>query len=199
MGLLMVISSLKSSLVPIIPLFSISVSLNIILTLMIVLRLALHGRHVRAAAGFGAGIGGLYKTIATMLIESCALFAVSSLLAVGSVATGSVEVSNLALPILTEIQVCAFPRPQSLDGLSHMTRNGQIIAPLLIIQRVANRSALSSTTIAGSIGSFRARSRGELTSGSGAFHGEHSMGPIGQRRTNSGEHGIGVESRLPSG
>ena len=115
MGILAVRTSGKSSTAPYIPYFSISVSLNVTLTLMIVVRLVLHGRNVRAATGSWTGIGGLYKTIATMLIESCALFAVSSLFAIGLLAAKS-EVAYLAIPILTEIQVRAFPHPQSLDS-----------------------------------------------------------------------------------
>ena len=120
MGLLFVISGWASVTVPIMTLFSISVSLNVTLTLMIVLRLVLHGRAVRVATGSWTGIGGLYKTIATMFIESCALFAVNSLFVVGSLAA-RICVANVALPILTEIQVRAFPHPQSSDGLSHVT------------------------------------------------------------------------------
>ena len=51
------------------PYFSISLSLNVLLTLMIVIRLMLHARDIRASMG-GTGIGGLYKVIVTMLIES---------------------------------------------------------------------------------------------------------------------------------
>ena len=118
MGLLTIISSWKAVPVTYISFFSISVSLNVTLTLMIVLRLVLHGRSVRAATGSRTGIGGLYKTIATMLIESCALFALSSLFSVGSYAHN--EAANLAVPILTEIQVRAFPHPKFLDGLSYV-------------------------------------------------------------------------------
>ena len=65
-----------------IPYLSISLSLNVILTLMIVGRLVLHGRNIRTATGSPAGR--LYKTIATMLIESCALFALNSLMVLGT-------------------------------------------------------------------------------------------------------------------
>ena len=54
------------------PYLSVSVSLNILLTLMIVIRLILHTRNVRTAMGM-SGIGGLYKTIIVMLIESCVI------------------------------------------------------------------------------------------------------------------------------
>ena len=88
---------------------SISVSLNVLLTLMIVIRLILHGRNVRTATGSPAGISGLYKAIVTMLIESSAIYAVTSLLVIGLWVVGSHAV-NTFLPILSEIQVRTFPR-----------------------------------------------------------------------------------------
>jgi len=86
----------------------ISLSLNIILTSMIVIRLVLHGRNVRLATGSPAGIGGLYKSIATMLIESSAIFAVSSVLVIGTWPTPK-PVANVFPSILSETQVRAFP------------------------------------------------------------------------------------------
>ena len=90
--------------------YSISLSLNIILTLMIVIRLILYGRNTFAAPGSLSGFGRLYKTIATMLIESCALFAVSSLLLIVPWAVEN-PTAFLFSPIFAEIQVRAFPRP----------------------------------------------------------------------------------------
>ena len=58
---------------------SISLALNAILTFMIVTRLVLHIRNVRKAIGTSSGAGGLHTTaatVATMLIESYALYAV---------------------------------------------------------------------------------------------------------------------------
>jgi hypothetical protein len=46
---------------------------------MIVIRLVLHDRNIRAATGSRSGIGGLSKTVVTMLIESSALYAVNAL------------------------------------------------------------------------------------------------------------------------
>ena len=83
---------------------STSLSLNILLTLMIVARLVLHGRNVRTATGSLAGIGGLYKAIATMLVESCALFAVNSLLVIGLLFTDN-HAANTFLAILAIVQV----------------------------------------------------------------------------------------------
>ena len=103
-----------------IPYLAISVSLNILLTLMIVIRLVLHGRNFRAATGAAAGIAGLYKAVSTMLIESCALFAVSSMVVVGAlVGVGNEDrpkiyypgscVVDIFFPILAENQVRAAP------------------------------------------------------------------------------------------
>jgi len=89
------------------PYFSIAISLNILLTLMIIIRLVLHSRNVHAATGSPAGISGLYKTVVTMLIESSALYAVSSLLVIGPMAARGLAV-NLFFPILAETQVCTF-------------------------------------------------------------------------------------------
>jgi len=103
-----------------IPYLSISVSLNVVLTMMIVIRLVLHGRHIRTAPRSAVGISRLCKTVSTMFIESCALFTVSSLVVVGALAaTGTYgklniiysggSVVDIFFPILAEIQVRAFP------------------------------------------------------------------------------------------
>ena len=84
---------------------SISVSTNILLTLMIVIRLVLYARNVRTAMGV-AGIDGSCKAIVTILVESSALFTVSSLLVVGPSGDGP---AYLFLLILAETQVRAFP------------------------------------------------------------------------------------------
>lgn len=131
-----------------IPSTSISVSLNTLLTFMIIIRLVLHRRNTRAATGSPAGIGGLYKTITTLLIESSALYAVNSLLLIGLWVSHS-DVTNIFLPTLAEIQVRAFARSQSPDRLSKMAAGWteQVIAPLLIIKRTADGSLTSETTV----------------------------------------------------
>jgi hypothetical protein len=90
-----------------IPYGSVSVALNILLTLMIVIRLILHGRKVRAAMGAPAGISGLYKTVVTLLIESSALYAVNTLLLIGLWVADS-GAADIFLPILCETQVRGF-------------------------------------------------------------------------------------------
>ena len=97
--------------------YSISLSLNIILTLMIVIRLVLYGRNNFAATKSGSptGLSRLYRTIATMLIESCALYAASSLSLIVPWALGS-PVTFLFAPIFAVVQVRAFPPLRYLTG-----------------------------------------------------------------------------------
>ena len=75
-----------------------------------------------------------------------------------------------------------------------------MIAPLLIIQRVANKSALTSDSIAlENISSFRARTREELTGGSSALPGGDTTDSVGRHGVDfSGELGIGVETTINS-
>ena len=102
-----------------IPHLSISASLNVLLTLMIVIRLVLHGRKIRTATGSPAEISRL-QAVSTILIESCALFTVSSLVVVGAlVRAGSSGnphvffpgsyVVDIFFPVLTQIQVRDVP------------------------------------------------------------------------------------------
>ena len=91
----------------IIPYFSISVSLNILLTLKIVIRLILHTRSVRAVMGKTES-GGMCKAIVMMLTESCALYAVNSLLFIGLWGAQNYA-ESIFLPILAETQVRVFP------------------------------------------------------------------------------------------
>ena len=102
-----------------IPYYSISLSLNIILTLMIIIRIALHTRNTRAAMGI-TGIGGLCTTIITMLVESCALYAASVLLVIGSWAARS-PIENFFGSIIGQIQVRGFARLRSSDMFSDVT------------------------------------------------------------------------------
>ena len=76
---------------------------------MIAVRLILHARNTRAALGI-TGIGGLCRAVVMMLVESCALYAVNSLLVIGPLGAGNVTWSLFAATI-NEIQVRAFPLP----------------------------------------------------------------------------------------
>ena len=101
-----------------IPYYTISLSLNVILTLMIITRLILQARDTRTALGI-TGIGGLCKAVVTMLVESCALYAVSSLLVIGPWGANN-PITNVFLPILNQTQVRASLQPWSFDKLSHV-------------------------------------------------------------------------------
>jgi len=147
-----------------------SAVLNIILTLMIIIRLVLHRKNIRAAMGDSGGIGGLYKTITTMLVESSALHVVSLLLVVVLSVVGS-DAAGIFFPILAETQV---------------------IAPLLIIQRIANQSALTSDAIVtGHVGSINFRSRRESIAGNDALP-RFPMSPTNKYGKGLGE-GVQVE------
>ena len=87
-----------------IPYFSISIAINVLLTLMIATRLILHSRNTRNALGTPSGASGLYEAIVAVLIESCALYSVNSLMYIILWTTGS-WVTVTFLTFLTQIQV----------------------------------------------------------------------------------------------
>ena len=63
----------------------------------------------------------------------------------------------------------------------------QVIATLLIVQRVANKSALTSNTVAsGRLNDFKAHSREDLTGGSGTLDGSDLV-------TSGDRHGVDSE------
>jgi len=155
-----------------IPYYSISFALNVLLTPMIVGRLILHSRRIRKVMNAPVKVNGLYKTIVTSLIESCAIYSVTFLLFIGSWAAKSPAV-GLFLPILVQVQA---------------------IAPFLIITRIANRSASNVTIISGDAVSIHFRSRGKSTSGSGAvLDGHPSVGGCGESDV---ESDVGVETAI---
>ena len=88
------------------PYYSISLLLNIVLTLMIVTRLALHSRDIRNALGPLTKTSGLYKTVITMLVESFSLYAATFPLFIGPWAAGR-SAAVIFLPVIAETQVRA--------------------------------------------------------------------------------------------
>ncbi|KIJ63973.1 hypothetical protein HYDPIDRAFT_154930 [Hydnomerulius pinastri MD-312] len=102
--------------------FSISCSLNIILSLMIAGRIFVYRQTVHHV--LGKEHTSPYMSIAALVIESSALYAFFSILFIASYASNS-NLSRIFLPILEHIQV---------------------IAPILIMLRVANKSAWTATT-----------------------------------------------------
>ena len=74
---------------------------------------------------------------------------------------------------------------------------GQVIAPLLVIQRVADKSAATSdAVVSGRISDFEVRSRGELTGGSGALSSGCPASPVDQYGINSYELRVKVGTTI---
>ena len=88
-----------------IPYFSISFALNILLTLMIVIRLFLLHRRIRNAINAPVRVHGLYRVIVTSLIESCALYSVTLVLTIGLWAARS-PIWAVFSSVIPLIQVC---------------------------------------------------------------------------------------------
>ena len=64
---------------------------------------------------------------------------------------------------------------------------------MLIIQRVANKSALTNKSlVSGHLSSFKARSQGELTGRSGVISDRDPASSVDGDETNTGELGVGV-------
>ena len=71
-----------------------------------------------------------------------------------------------------------------------------MIAPLLVIQRIANKSALTSNTIAsGHLSSFKARSRADVTGGGGTLPSGDDY-PVSSVDEPAGELGAGAETTI---
>jgi hypothetical protein len=104
------------------PYFALSTSLNVLLTLLISIRLMLHQYRVKGTSKIGGRRNLPYNAIVAMLVESSALYSIFSLLFLGTYAAGN-SASAIFLPILSQTQ---------------------IIAPLLIISRVASQRAYTS-------------------------------------------------------
>jgi hypothetical protein len=86
--------------------YSVSLALNVLLTLMISVRLILHRRSIRNVMGDSFRACGLYKNIVTILIESYAPYAIVLLLTI--VPRGiNTSISFFFSPVVSEIQVCA--------------------------------------------------------------------------------------------
>ena len=173
----------------ILPYYWITLSLNVILTLMIVVRLTVHARKTRTSMGI-TGIGRLCNAIVTILIESCALYAVSLSLVIGARTARSPMIS-FSTPIVPGTQVRASPRSGSSASCLIKIWIGQVIASLLIIQRVANKSAMTSNTVAsGHLSSFKSGTGGS------DLPVEYPMSSINRRGVSIGELGVGFQNTI---
>lgn len=183
-----------------IPYFSISISLNVLLTLMIVARLVLHGRRFRNALGASARTNGLYKAVIAVLVESSAIYAVTSLLFIGPWIAKN-RASDTFLPILGEVQVRSIfltlppDAPQSRGTGYTDQSDQQVIAPFLIVIRVADRRALSANTTTSGITS--STHQGKSSSSSRSLPGVYPMKSAGTRaKSPPGELYVGVETTI---
>lgn len=151
--------------------FSIAILLNVILTLMIVTRLYLHNRKIQSTMGASARASGLCMSVATMLIESCAIYAVALLLYL--VPWGAKKfVQDIFWPLVANIEV---------------------IAPFLIILRVANRSAFSGDVVfSDSVGPIKFRSQLGSTGGRAPTPGEYSTTSTDAHGKHPGERTIEI-------
>lgn len=159
-----------------IPYFSVSLSLNILLTIMIVLRLVLRGRSVREVMGPIQNIrpNKFYKAIITIVVESCALYSISSVLNIGPWCTNN-PVQFAFFPILVQ---------------------SQVIAPFLVILRVANQRESANGDV--SVSSIQFRNQGESTDGSETLPGGNPMSSVGTRDETRGNVSLGAETMIGS-
>lgn len=105
------------------PYYAVTLSLNVVLTLMIITRLILYSKEIQKV--LVPSSCGFCKIFTTVLVESSALYAVTFILFVVPWSAGN-WVADIFFPILRETQV---------------------ISPLLIVLRTANQSALTGDTI----------------------------------------------------
>ena len=83
--------------------------------------------------------------------------------------------------------------------ISCLTRQwiGQVIAPLLIIKRVADRNTLIGNAVAtGNTSSFKIGSQRESKGSGGSLPSDYPMDPVGKFGEGSGELGIRVETAI---
>ena len=156
--------------------YPLSLSLTILLTLMIILRLALHARNIQNALGSRANASGLYKAIIAILVESYALYTISFI--VSMVLDYLLDpLRYLFSPVFAGTQVSHFrmlAKHRDSVTLSSDRWNKQVIAPLLVILRVANRRALTNDSIApGNLSSIHFTGQGESMDGNGIVPGEN--------------------------
>ena len=170
---------------------------------MIVIRVILRRKDLRDAMGPLVAPNRLYKTIITMLVESCALYAASSLLNIGPWCTNN-PVQFAFFPILVQAQVrliylFRFLLHHDLGTWLSNLDEEQVIAPLLIILRVANRGALTKdTTASGNLGSLHFGSEGRSTAGTGTLTEGVPVSSTGTYVETRDEFGAGTETTVAS-
>ena len=175
---------------------SISVSLNFLLTFMIVAQLVQDGRSTRVVAS-PAGINRFYTAISTILIESRTLFPGNSLVVIGPLVTGHYAADTF-LFILADTLVRPIPLPQSeLETNVRTGQTGYRTTADSISRR--HRSALTSDTIVtGHASSFNIRTRVQSTGSNHNPLGRNPMRSTEKYGNKSGELGGAVETMIDS-
>ncbi|KAJ6464366.1 hypothetical protein C8R45DRAFT_1023829 [Mycena sanguinolenta] len=134
------------------PYYSLAAGLNVLITSMITTRLLLYRRSLRNTLGTEQAMSLPFTSIASILVESCVLYAVTSILFLVPYGLKS-DVSNVFIPILIQVQ---------------------FLGPLLIIYRVSKCRGWEkqTATISPSTIKFQSRSTDEV-SGGNADNGEY--------------------------
>ena len=122
---------------------------------MIVARLIKYNKNVRNVMGDPDSFGAWYRATITIFVESCAPYAISLLIYLGPPgskgrrAPASVAHLHAFYPIVVETQVRVFSRFSTIQCNfgTFLSNRGQVIAPLLVILRLANQTALTSDDI----------------------------------------------------
>ena len=97
--------------------YSISVSLDVLLTLMIIARIVLLSKEVRSSLNAPSRISRVYKMTIAILSESSALYAITFLLWIGAWAAND-PAEYAFFPLLSQTQVRGlFDPPQPRDAL----------------------------------------------------------------------------------
>lgn len=124
-----------------VPYWSLSTAVNIVLTFLIVLRLLLARNQLKAV--FGAEYAQNYTSLIAIIIESAAIYSVTSIIYLIAFARNS-NVQNLVIPVLGQVMVKFFPLP--LNPCTRSNTSSQCISPELIAIRVAYGKAFSKET-----------------------------------------------------
>ena len=113
--------------------YSVSVSLDVLLTIMIIARLLLLNKEIRKAMNAPLKSSGMYRAVITVISESSALYVVTFVLFIGTWAVDDPS-EYFFFPVLAQAQVRTFPTfPQYVA----------IFGPRRLIV-VTNRSSLRS-------------------------------------------------------
>ena len=177
-----------------VPSLSISVALNVLLTLMIVARIVLPNRDIRNITKSPIKVGALYKAIVTSLVESCAVYSVICLIYILSW-TKDLFCSGASLSVLVQTQVrvvhLSLTNHNPEKSSSHYDEE-QTIAPFLITLRIANRSAWTrETDTDGGASVVHYGSQGVSAGGDGTVLDQRSMEAGEETRF---EPGFGIET-----